>query len=266
MSARRAAATHASEGEAGLEVPVAFYAKGRSGLRAVWTLLHPPYTAMHLSFVVTGAALAPAVSLAVLGATLLAFLLAVGIAAHALDELAGRPLQTTLPRGGLVGAAVGALAAAAVIGIVGALEEDLRLLAFVGAGVFLAVSYNLELFRGAFHGDVWFALAWGGFPAATGAFAQAGRLPVVTLVGVAFCVALSMAQRSLSNPARRLRRKAVSVEGRIEWADRAAEILGRETLLAAPERALRWLVAGSLLLAATLLSAHLAAGTWRWAP
>ena len=39
----------------------AFYAARRGGLGQWWTLLHPPYTAWHLSYVVIGASLAPRV-------------------------------------------------------------------------------------------------------------------------------------------------------------------------------------------------------------
>src|SRR3989442_13616404 len=37
----------------------AFYALEPGGLRDYWTLLHPPYTLWHLSYVLLGAALAP---------------------------------------------------------------------------------------------------------------------------------------------------------------------------------------------------------------
>src|SRR5580704_15111424 len=80
----------------------AFYAARPGGWRDWWTLLHPPYTAWHLSYVVIGACLAPHVSLSILFGTLLAFFFAVGLAAHALDELHGRPLGTTISNGGLV--------------------------------------------------------------------------------------------------------------------------------------------------------------------
>src|ERR1700720_102385 len=91
----------------------AYYAGRTTGWRRdLWALLHPPYTAWHLSYVLIGASLAPRVSVARLVATLLAFFLAVGISAHALDELRGRPLGTELP--GRV------LTAAAVLGLVGA--------------------------------------------------------------------------------------------------------------------------------------------------
>ena len=60
-------------------------------------LLHLPYTAWHLSYVVIGGCLAPIVAWGRLGAAVAAFGLAVGIGAHALDELRGRPLRTRHP-------------------------------------------------------------------------------------------------------------------------------------------------------------------------
>ena len=88
------AASHPDEAGAGSRP--AYYAASPGGWRDWWTLLHPPYTAWHLSYVVIGAALAPQVTLEPLLATLIAFFLAVGLAAHALDELNGRPLQTRI--------------------------------------------------------------------------------------------------------------------------------------------------------------------------
>src|ERR1700676_5174162 len=84
----------------------AFYAARAGGWRDWWTLLHPPYTAWHLSYVVIGACLAPVVHVDRLVATVLAFLLAVGVAAHALDELNGRPLNTKISSRWLVAVAV----------------------------------------------------------------------------------------------------------------------------------------------------------------
>jgi len=51
----------------------AFYAARSGGWRDWWTLLHPPYTAWHLSYVVIGASLAPRVDTGRLVATLLAY-------------------------------------------------------------------------------------------------------------------------------------------------------------------------------------------------
>ena len=137
------------------------------------TILHPPYTAWHLSYVAIGAALAPTFVLWRLGVTLGAFFLALGVACHALDELAGRPLATQLPRAGLIALAVAGLGGAVAIGIVGAVIVTVWLIPLVVIGAFLALAYNLELFNGRFHSDLWFAVAWGGFPAFTGWFVEA---------------------------------------------------------------------------------------------
>ena len=152
----------------------AYYAtQARGWRRDVWALLHPPYTLWHLSYVVIGAALAPQFRAGLLGWTLLAFFLAMGIGAHALDELRGRPLQTHIPERGLATLAGVSIAAAAAVGIVVAARRDLWLLAFVAVGCVLVVAYNLELFGGAVHGHLWFALGWGAFPLLTAFFASA---------------------------------------------------------------------------------------------
>jgi uncharacterized membrane protein YccF (DUF307 family) len=242
--------------------PAAYYAQGRSGLRAWWTLLHPPYTLMHLSFVVVGAALAPELNLRNLIATLLAFFLAVGIAAHALDELAGRPLGTTISRAALIAAAAGGLGAAAAMGFIGVFLSDFHIIWFVIAGVFLAVSYNLELFGGIFHTDLWFGLAWGAFPALTANFAQTGTITLLALLGAGYALAISLTQRQLSTPARRLRRRVDSVAGTLSFRDGTTIHIDRELLLKPLERALRLLVAASLLIAAALLAMRLLRGEW----
>src|SRR5207302_2834838 len=72
----------------------AFYALAPGAWRDYVTVLHPPYTLWHLSYVAIGAGLAPELDFRVLALTLAAFFLAVGIGAHALDELNGRPLRT----------------------------------------------------------------------------------------------------------------------------------------------------------------------------
>src|SRR5947209_15895976 len=94
----------------------AFYALRSGSWRDLITLLHPPYTAWHLSYVALGAAAAPQFHPSRLWAALGAFALAVGISAHALDELNGRPLQTKLPRSVLIALAAGSLAGAVAIG------------------------------------------------------------------------------------------------------------------------------------------------------
>src|SRR5581483_5821399 len=99
----------------------AFYALRSGGWRDLVTLLHPPYTAWHLSYVAIGAAAAPHIYANRLLAALAAFFLAVGISAHALDELHGRPLGTKLSRATLIALAAISLIGAVGIGIAGAI-------------------------------------------------------------------------------------------------------------------------------------------------
>jgi hypothetical protein len=234
----------------------AFYALAPGSWRDWWTVLHPPYTLWHLSYVAFGAATEDTVDLYRLGMSLLGFFLGVGIAAHALDELRGRPLATGIPDRVLIAAAVIGLLGAAVIGVIGVVQVSGWLAVFIAAGAFLVVAYNLELLGGAFHSDLWFALAWGGFPALTGAFAQRGRLTVAAVLVAGACVAFSAAQRALSPPVRELRRKVTSVEGTITLRDGTDRPLDADTLKAAPEVALKLLSIAMPVLATALVLAR----------
>jgi hypothetical protein len=234
----------------------AFYALRRGGWRDLVTLLHPPYTAWHLSYVALGAAAAPVVHVDRLLAALAAFFLAVGISAHALDELHGRPLGTALSDRALVALAAVGLVGAVGIGLVGTVTISATLGIFVAAGVFLVVAYNLELFGGRFHGDWWFAAAWGAFPALTGYWVNALSLHAGVLVAAA-CWALSVTQRRLSTPARELRRRTVSVEGRQRLADGSVRELSAADLAAPLDGALRALSLALPLLAVAALAVRL---------
>jgi hypothetical protein len=203
------------------EVRPAFYALRRGGWRDYVTLLHPPYTAWHLSYVAIGAALAPRFQLDRLLWALAAFFLAMGVAAHALDELKGRPLRTSIPTGLLVGLAAVSLAGAVAIGIGAAAAWGWGLLAFVVVGAVAVPAYNLEL---AFHSDLGFALLWGAFPVLTGYFVEAQTLRFEALAAALFAVAASAAQRALSTPVRLSRRRDETIEG-IEVYEHALRLL-----------------------------------------
>ena len=235
-------------------VAPAFYALSSGGLRDYLTLLHPPYTAWHLSYVVVGACLATVVDWWVLGFTVLAFALAMGIGAHALDEQNGRPLRTSIPSRVLVGLAVLSVASAAVLGVVVAFEETLWILPLVAIGAALVPVYNLELLGGRIHTDVGFGLAWGAFPLVTAYVAQTGAFRVETALAATWATLLSLAQRRLSHQARRLRRQTADVDGRLVLEDGTVEPLTRATLLEAPEAALRLLAAATVVLEAGLVA------------
>jgi hypothetical protein len=236
-----------------MEARPAFYALAPGRWRDYVTLLHPPYTVWHLSYVVVGATLAPDWRPARLGATLVAFFLAVGIGAHALDELNGRPLSTLISDRTLVAAAAASIAAAIGIGIAGAVRYDFWLLAFVAVGGFVVCAYNLEFFGGRLHGDLVFALSWGAFPLLTGYFAAAERLGWVAALAALFAALSSYAQRRLSSPVRRLRREVAAVTGTLELRNGDREAITRQTLIAGNEAALRALSAAVVALAVALV-------------
>jgi hypothetical protein len=235
----------------------AFYALREGRWRDLITLLHPPYTAWHLSYVALGAAAAPTVHVDRLLAALGAFFLAVGISAHALDELHGRPLGTHISERALVAVAVVGLIGAVGIGIAGAVTVSATLLPFVAVGSFLVVAYNLELFGGRFHSDQWFAAAWGAFPALTGYWVNALSLDAAGVLVAAGCWALSVAQRRLSTPVRDLRRRTTAVEGRQRMTDGRVNELSAATLAAPLDGALRALSMAVPLLAAGALAIRL---------
>ena len=231
----------------------AFYALAPGGWRDYVTLVHPPYTLWHLSYVVIGAALAPHFHAALLGWTLFAFFLAMGVGAHALDELRGRPLQTLIPARTLVALAVASITAASAIGFVVAVRRDLWLLAFVAFGSALVVAYNLELFGGALHGDPWFSLGWGAFPVLTAYFAAAHTLRAPALLAAVFAALLSRAQRVLSTPVREIRRRTRAVSGRVERMDGTIVPLDAQAIAGSPELALQTLTVAVIALAVALV-------------
>ena len=173
---------------------------------------------------------------------------------HALDELRGRPLNTTLGSGWLIGIAVIGLAGAVAIGVIGVFVVSPLIAPLVIAGGLLVPAYNLELAGGRFHNDAWFAIAWGAFPAFTGYFSNALQIrPAGILVTVA-CALISVAQRRLSTPVRELRRRTDAVVGEQRMTDGRTVELSRERLAAPLEGAL-----SAMWLALVLLSIGLVA-------
>jgi hypothetical protein len=218
----------------------AWYALRTGGWRDWVTILHPPYTLWHLSYVAVGAALAPRFQLERLLWALVAFFFAMGIAAHAFDELHGRPLRTRIPSPVLAVVAFVALGGAIGVGIAAASAWGWWLLAFVAAGAVLVPAYNLELFGGVLHNDWGFAIAWGAFPALTGWFVEAQTIRFEAIAVAAYATALSLAQRALSTPVRSARRTHDTVEG-------------TETI----ERTLRALTCAATLLGVAIVAARL---------
>jgi hypothetical protein len=219
------------------ETRPAFYALRSGGWRDYVTVLHPPYTLWHLSYVAVGAGLAAHFSWTRFGAALLAFALAMGVGAHALDELKGRPLRTRISDRALWTLAIVTIGAATAIGVYACAAWTWWLAPFVIGGAFIVAAYNLELFGGAFHSSLWFALAWGSLPVLAAYVVQAGTLRAEAVAAAVYAALLSYAQRLLSTPVRAARRQ----EG---------------TVIRELETALKVLAAASVAIGAALLLLH----------
>jgi hypothetical protein len=203
----------------------AFYALRPGGWRDYVTVLHLPYTAWNLSYVALGAALAPRFHTDRMLWTMAAFALALGVAAHALDELNSRPLGTQIGGGMLAALALLSLAGACVIGTWAAFAwDEPALLAFVGAGAVLVPAYNLEWFGGALHNEWGLALSWAAFPILTAYFAQADMVRVEAVLAAGFGAGMLLVQRTLSTPVRHARRTLGTTEG-VEPMERTLRIL-----------------------------------------
>ncbi len=230
-----------------------FYALAPGGWRDLVTLLHLPYTAWNLSYVAIGAALAPHFVLGRLGLTLAAFFLAVGVSAHALDELKDRPLRTQLADRTLIALAAVSLAGAIAVGVGAAVAVSPLIIPLIAFGALAVPAYNLELAGGRFHNTATFALAWGAFPAFTGYFFESLRVrPAGALIAVA-CAGFSVAQRRLSAPARELRRQTAALTGTRVRSDGTSLELNVGILLAPLEGALRATGLALILLASALV-------------
>jgi hypothetical protein len=236
----------------------AFYALAPGGWRDYVTLLHPPYTLWHLSYVAIGAGLAPDLHVARLGAALAAFFLGMGVGAHALDELKGRPLQTRIPEHVLVALGVVSIAGAVAIGVASALAWEPWLLGFVAFGGVIVVAYNLELVGGRLHTDALFGLSWGALPVLSAYLVNAGTIRLEAVLAAVFAALLSLVQRWLSTPVRMVRRRVSSVTGTIRFTDGATREVTEETLMGVQERALRVLVVATTALGAALVVLRLA--------
>ncbi len=235
----------------------AFYALGGGRAGQIVTLLHPPYTAWHLSYFALGAAVAPRVYGGRLLWGLAAFALAVGVAAHALDELHDRPLGTSLGKRTLLCWAIVGITGAVAIGVAGTLTVSAWLAPFVVLGAAFVAAYNLELAGGRFHNDLWFALGWGAFPALTGYFVNAKTVALPGVLMACACFVLSVAQRRLSSRARELRRRTLAVSGTLTMRDGSTQPLSLERLLGPLDGALAALSLATVLLACALLAARL---------
>jgi hypothetical protein len=153
----------------------------------------------------------------------------------------------------LIAVTVAGLIGALACGAAGIAQAGWGLLPYLVIGPVLVIAYNAELAGGIIHNDLGFAVSWGAFPLLTGYAAQTGgSLAAGPVLAAAGAVALSAAQRSLSTPARTIRRRSAHVEGTMTMAAGPAVTIDQAFLLAPLEAALRALTWATVLLASAL--------------
>lgn len=183
---------------------------GPARFRVVVGLLFLPYTAMVLAFTVMGAMMSTRIDWSRVAGLALIYLLALGIAAHALDALGAggrRPWGRYLSDRQLVLAALLALIPAFCLGLYYAASISPNLLPIAVLEGFFLLAYNLEWFGGRFHADGWFALSWGALPVIAGYILQTNTLALAPILFAGAAAAISMVEIKASRPYKELRRR-----------------------------------------------------------
>jgi hypothetical protein len=234
----------------------AWYIIRSEALWARWlNILHLPYTAWHLSYVVIGAALSSGLDLQILGATILAFFLGMGIAGHAFDLVKDDPLRLGLARESLILTGIISLALAVGIGsfCIATGRTTPWLALALPLGVVLAVGYGLEWRY--LHGDWQFTLWWAVFPLLVSYFSQTTAWTWTLVPGVAFAASSAHVQRVLSTRSRFLRRRVADCTINIkEWPPGTCYSVDQEWLLRSYDTALAVLSLGMVALALILIT------------
>lgn len=170
------------------------FSRPRSFWGDVRVLLHLPRAAVVYSYLVLGAALAPAIFWERVAWSFLAFFFGLQIGAYALDELRGRHTSTQFSDRGLKMRAALGIGGFVAIGVYLAAVYSLWILALLAFGSFTIVAYNLEVSRGTFHNAFWYGAGWGFGPVVGSFFLNALVFPPlsVLLLG-AFAAVLGVA-------------------------------------------------------------------------
>ncbi len=145
--------------------------------------------------------MAPSFNLYRAGLLALVYLIAVGISAHALDAIApNKPWGEFLTRNQLLALAFASLLPAVGVGLYLALAFAPLLLLVGVAELFFLLAYNLELFKGRFHTDLWFSFSWGFLPVVAGYVLQTDSFGPTGLTAGLFGLATAYVEINASRP------------------------------------------------------------------
>lgn len=189
-----------------------YYAEG-SKKAELWTILHLPYTAMCLSFLIIGFSIQKPINWLVMLGAVVSFFCGLGIAAHALDQLPGMgssyvkflSKKELLSFGGI--SLIIALGIGAYFIVAYQAWHMIWLMPLQG---FFAVAYPVsKLFKGFFHNDFWFSVGFGFMPVAVGFYANTLSFSWLILPYGLLCFLISAIEITLSRFARNVRKAAL---------------------------------------------------------
>ncbi len=167
-----------------------------------------PYSLMNASYVLIGSLLAPSIHYDRMAGMALAYLLAVGFAAHSLDAMGqNKPWGSIFSRAQLLILAVAGLFPALAVGLYYALTSAPLLLPVGVVELFFLLAYNLESFGGRFHTDFWFATSWGFLPVLAGFVVQTNGLTWTSLAAGLFGFFTAFVEINASRPYKALKRE-----------------------------------------------------------
>ncbi len=179
---------------------------GSKRFRRLVGLTFYPYSLMNASYVLIGSLLVPSVHYDRMAGMALVYLAAVGVSAHSLDAMAAnKPWGNVLSRRQLMLLAGAGLVPALTLGLFYALTFAWLLVPLGMTELFFLLSYNLELFGGAFHTDLWFAFSWGFLPVLAGFVVQANGLDLASLAAGVFGFSTAFVEINASRPYKALK-------------------------------------------------------------
>ncbi|MBI2938470.1 MAG: hypothetical protein HYY22_09710 [Thaumarchaeota archaeon] len=169
-------------------------------VRTIIGLTFWPYTMMNLSYVIIGSMLSAQVDWYRVLLISAVYMLALGVAAHALDARApNKPWASYLSDKQLLLLAASALAPAVVISTY-LVETATFLIVIAVLEAFFLFAYNAELFSGRFHNDWWFAFSWGVLPTLAGYFNLSSQISALPFLAAALTGFTAVVEISASRP------------------------------------------------------------------
>ncbi|HXN06237.1 MAG TPA: hypothetical protein VN944_04125 [Nitrospiria bacterium] len=191
-------------------------------------LLFLPYTGMVLSYTVIGSMIAEKILWDRVGAILVVYFFALGIAAHALDALGSRgtkPWGKAFSSRNLWTLSIVSLTIAYAIGIYYMVFYTPLLWIIAILEGFFLLAYNLEWFGGRFHTDQWFVVSWGFLPVLAGYVLQTNSLSLSALLLAMAAGLLSHVEITVSRPYKEIKRLSLPTQEDIDLMKRYERIL-----------------------------------------